>query len=556
MRSYDLRSFSGTAGATSQWAIYAGTQDPDHEVIVPANELTAQRDATGRVRRLAVGPVDAYLDDEAAFGTGDANEIRLRGGDLRLAGNSLRTMVGTRAPMGGVRVLNDGTTATALTATTLPMVVGTSDFAVACIAEIPSTPAAQGLVTIAFTGMLVAVIRFPTSSGVIGVDHNSGSVDFPAIPTSLVGTVAAVFLERVGTTLTLWINGILVGSVTAASFGASLDSTAYVRFGGAFIASQRGNGVVHRGWMFQHLLTQGDRDFITMRGRLPSELQWAPTNATVWASDFSAGVDGVSASGGTGVGNIDGIGSPSTDDTYRFTVNSSTSIHSLTKTGLLTVGKRYRISGSVNIPSGQANVTACEIQDLGSVALATVTQAATWQTFSRDWTAVGSGLVFYWKSGAAYSYAGNGTDVGYLKGITLQRLGAFLALDFGVGVGNQAVDMSGNGLHATLTTPFEHVVPARFGQVRQRVTASGNTQITAGIPINARITGITANAAGSVTLSVGNASAGTQIVNAQALSTGRQDVTLAGRFSTTGNLWANLSSAVQVDLTVHYEIAD
>ena len=579
VRDTSMRSFSGSTTTNSAWAFFTGARDPFHEIVPATNSVTAWRNqTTGGVVRMAVGggcdAIDGLTNaaaigfdqvvltsDTLQFGTGAANLMTLRGGDLQLVGQSVRTMAGARAPMGGVRAMNDGSTTNGITTTVLPMVLGSADFAVAFIAEIVASNTGFSLMTVGITGTLLFAMRQPNSSGVITLDNHLNALNFPAIPTSLFGTVAAFFLERVGTTVTLWINGILIGSLTAASHGTSLDSTALVRFGGGYIASSRGNCVFHRGWMFQHLLTQADRDFITVRGRLPNALQWAPT-ANIYASDFSAGVDGWVGTACTLTGNIDGIGGQ--DNNLRAVIDSANTTHLFYKIPPLPRGKRCRIMADVYRPAANATVTGFTVQHYNQATTTTNVQLAadTWTAASHDvddlaTTGNNGGIVWNFANAAgSIVFAGNGTDILYIRNVRVQRLGAFLALDFGVGVGNQVIDVSGNGLHATLVAPFEHVVPLRTGQVRQRVTASGNTQITAGIPINARITAVTATAAGAVTLSIGNASAGTQIVNAQVLASGRQDVTLAGRFSTTGNLWANLSSAVQVDITVHYEIAD
>lgn len=130
-----------------------------------------------------------------------------------------------------------------------------------------------------------------------------------------------------------------------------------------------------------------------------------------------------------------------------------------------------------------------------------------------------------------------------------------LDLDVGVGLGWQIPDRGPNAIHGRLLTGGTHLVPRRQGQVRATVAASGNTQIV-DIPTNGRIRSITANAAGSVTMNIGNASAGTQIVNAAALTSGRQDLTLVNNYSSTGALWVNLSSAVSVQLTVQYDLVD
>ena len=66
---------------------------------------------------------------------------------------------------------------------------------------------------------------------------------------------------------------------------------------------------------------------------------------------------------------------------------------------------------------------------------------------------------------------------------------------------------------------------------------------------------IICNSTGSATVSVGNASAGTQIVNGASVVSGRQKLTLATPFSTTGNLWVNSSTTDTLQFTILYTIA-
>jgi hypothetical protein len=78
---------------------------------------------------------------------------------------------------------------------------------------------------------------------------------------------------------------------------------------------------------------------------------------------------------------------------------------------------------------------------------------------------------------------------------------------------------------------------------------------TLAIPTNAIIEDIVVNSTGSATVSVGNASAGTQIVNGASVVSGRQKLTIATPFSTTGNLWVNASSTATLQFTILYTIA-
>ena len=96
----------------------------------------------------------------------------------------------------------------------------------------------------------------------------------------------------------------------------------------------------------------------------------AVTETNAYTSDFSAGVDGWTASQGAAAGNIDGIGGQ--DDNLRFTVDGDSSTHRANKSTLFTVGKTSRIRLDYYIPSGQSNIDGIVLYSgLGGVAYST-----------------------------------------------------------------------------------------------------------------------------------------------------------------------------------------
>lgn len=149
------------------------------------------------------------------------------------------------------------------------------------------------------------------------------------------------------------------------------------------------------------------------------------------------------------------------------------------------------------------------------------------------------------------------TPTTWTNASTLNRIGGLVDLDFTVGTGYQATDRSTNNLHGTLFNGVEFNQPKRMAVLYATTAASGNTQMlgTLAIPTNAVIEDIICNSSGSATVSVGNVSAGTQIVNGASVVSGRQRLTIATPFSTTGNLWVNSSAAVTLQFTIIYTIA-
>lgn len=149
------------------------------------------------------------------------------------------------------------------------------------------------------------------------------------------------------------------------------------------------------------------------------------------------------------------------------------------------------------------------------------------------------------------------TPTTWTNASTLTRIGSMVDLDLDVGTGYQAFDRSTNNLHGTMFNGVEFMMPRRSAVLYATTNTSGNQQMlgTLAIPTNAIIEDIIVNSTGSATVSVGNVSAGTQVVNAAAVVSGRQKLTLATPYSTTGNLWVNSSTTSTLQFTISYTIA-
>jgi hypothetical protein len=150
------------------------------------------------------------------------------------------------------------------------------------------------------------------------------------------------------------------------------------------------------------------------------------------------------------------------------------------------------------------------------------------------------------------------TPTTWTNASTLNRIGGLVDLDFTVGTGYQATDRSTNALHGTLFNGVEFTFPKQMAVLYATTSTATNQQMlgaTLAIPTNAIIEDIIVNSTGSATVSVGNASAGTHIVNGASVVSGRQKLTLATPFSTTGNLWVNSNTTATLQFTVIYTIA-
>ena len=143
-----------------------------------------------------------------------------------------------------------------------------------------------------------------------------------------------------------------------------------------------------------------------------------------YAADWSAGIDGWNFFGNNGgviAGNIDGI--LSVNDTLRATSGSGAGTNTYFHKGLLTVGRRYRISGSYYIPNGQTMNSFR--MDTGYTAGVVPFQTATgsWIPFSSEFFADDVYLFIILYNNSSFNYVGVGTDVAYFSGIKLTELG-------------------------------------------------------------------------------------------------------------------------------------
>jgi hypothetical protein len=149
------------------------------------------------------------------------------------------------------------------------------------------------------------------------------------------------------------------------------------------------------------------------------------------------------------------------------------------------------------------------------------------------------------------------TPTTWTNASTLNRIGGLVDLDFTVGTGYQATDRSTNNLHGTLFNAVEFTQPKRVAVLYATTNTNGNQQMlaTLAIPTNAIIEDIIVNSTGTATVTIRDAAAGAIIVNAASVVAGRQKLTIATPFSTTGNLWAQSSTTATLQFTILYTIA-
>ena len=402
--------------------------------------------------------------------------------------------------------------------------------------------------SISATGGLVFVLFGSTTS-------DSRIATVAGFQTAYSGQVVDIVVTRTGTTLKVYINGTDT-AYTETTTGTPPAWSATITSTNLFIGQSTGTtsvftGRIYRSVVFNRALSASDVTELITLGVNPAD-QWG-TQTAAYTSDFSAGVDGWTAIGGTAAGNIDGIGGQ--DNNLRYTISSgANNADGTSKNNVVIPSKRYRFNFAYYLPSGQTQITTLRafIGLTGVVTGLNVTNA--WTDVSAEGVATTDTLL---RVNQNFSGTGNGTDVFYIRAVTVTRIGAIVDLGFTVGTGYQATDRSTNNLHGTLFNGVEFTQPRRMAVLYATTAASGNTQLlgSLAIPTNAVIEDVIVNSTGSSTVSVGNVSAGTQIVNGASVVSGRQKLTIATPFSTTGNLWVNSSAAVTLQFTILYTIA-
>ena len=479
------------------------------------------------------------------------------------------------------------TTSTRITSTLTGQNIGTGDFSLWSRFRVPASFAgnpgvlwltdsnsatfranAFGIYLESSGGGQLRVFRYGTTPA---TDSRIATVS--SFLTNYVGQVVDVVVTRTGNTLKIYINGVDTAYVeTTGGAAPAWGQTVVSDFAlvGAQSAANVFSGRIYRAVVFNRALSAADAIEVGTTGVNPAD-QWGTQtqvigyNPAVLNGGFETNL--LNASGtwatsanGTSTATIDTSGSFSRTGTNagKLTLDGSGSFAAFQASNaiatLLALSKRYRIS--IWARKGAAS-GACGIQFgpsaagsiYGNSGLVLTTSYS--NTLVEVVTSVDGGFSMSRLAGSAA-----GSEI-YFDDVEVTRIGAIVDLDFTVGAGYQAHDRSTNALHGTLFNGVEFSQPKRVAVVYATTNTSGNQQMlgTLAIPTNAIIEDIIVNSTGSATVSVGNASAGTQIVNGASVVSGRQKLTLATPFSTTGNLWVNSSSTATLQFTILYTVA-
>ena len=140
-----------------------------------------------------------------------------------------------------------------------------------------------------------------------------------------------------------------------------------------------------------------------------------------YQSDFSAGADGWFSLDATVTGNIDGIGGQ--DNSLRVACNTNKSTHVAYKTSFFVGTKKYKITFSYYIPSGQSNVDSIYLPIANYGANYTFSVLDTWTTVTVNKTpTANTALVVMAADGGLSTFTdAGGDDVFYIKDVKVEE---------------------------------------------------------------------------------------------------------------------------------------
>jgi hypothetical protein len=458
----------------------------------------------------------------------------------------------------------DGTTAsTRISSTLTGQAIGTGDFSIWCRFKISQATAKAVFSVVEDANNYFGLT---TSSGAYGLDKTIGGVASNATITGFTGAAFAgqivdFVLVRSAGVFSVYVNGSAY-TLTNTTGNISLSAAANLRVGGYFTASQVFDKRVYRSVVFNRALSAADVTELITLGVNPAD-QWGTQTDIINASTLNGGFETAGGGGADVFANWTEVTSGSSTinrDTSIFYAGTASCRFDLDITGssvnLQSVtfarNKRYRVSCFARSTATNGRL-AVNVGSASFSAFGAVLDNLSWQERVFEFVTEGGGTDTF----TIGRFVGSLNGSIWIDNVTFTRIGAIVDLDFTVGTGYQATDRSTNALHGTLFNGVEFTQPRRMAVLYATTTAFGNTQLlgSLAIPTNAIIEDVIVNSTGSATVSLGNVSAGTQIVNAASVVSGRQKLTIATPFSTTGNLWVNSSAAVTLQFTILYTIA-
>ena len=391
------------------------------------------------------------------------------------------------------------------------------------------------------------------------------TLDFAGFVASFGGQWVDVVVTRGSAGWTVYINGLAATPTSGSLTTAATVTSSNLILGVGLASTNIFNSTFHRVAVFNYAMAAADVASLVVAGVSQSDQWGAPGQIAGFNPAVLNGGFETNSLNASGTWQALESGSPpstATIDTSGSFSRSGTNAGKLTinATGdgagfamnnganVILAGRRYRLSAWLRRGASVSTVSARFRSVPGPILAITPNLTTTYQQTTVEFVATATAGILIDRNSLPLN-----AEI-YIDDVELTRLGAIVDLDFTMGCGNQLQDMSSNGFHVNLFGGFSWCNPRDFGQLRVSLSASGNTQLPVGLPAEAMITGIAANANGAVTLSIGTASGGTQVVNAAALSTGRNGPLAVASAFPGGTLWGNLSAAVATNITIDFSM--
>lgn len=358
--------------------------------------------------------------------------------------------------------------------------------------------------------------------GATTTDYNTWTwTGFNATYGTKLVTVTVVRSSTAATNPVIYVNGIDVtasgtfstspGGTTPPTWQGSIVSTYAIIGGGTAAVSF--NGPILDTRLFNRALTAAEVATLANQGVQESD-KWGSLTAS-YTSDFTAGAspnpqNNWTALAGTVTGDIDGIGSPSTDDTLRYWADGTSANHGPRITTItLTANKRYRVAWSYFIPSGNTTLKRVGIYGQAGASfsgLVVQTVTGTWtDVVSEGYLAASQGIAFLGLTSASsgvWTGANSVTDdLLYIKNVVVTPIGSILDADLAIGTGYTIPDKSSNGYNGTMsTTGVSHSVAQPTLRYDRDYSSTVNArQLQGGLAFD----GTTSGATSATTTSIG-----------------------------------------------------
>jgi len=402
-------------------------------------------------------------------GTGGTDRLTARTGLDVLWADDSRGLVQARRPRGGIHAT--GAAAYMITSPT-GLSFGLGDFSIRAVVRLNdySVSGASTLLASHITGNSRVVFGLSAAGGflLLLVDAGGATTGYwdvaPDVP-FVAGEIydICVTVDRDGLA-TFYANGITDRDKNGTKVTANVAATAAIDIGNgnasAWGYGYNVQGTIYTLQAFNILLSEAQVLTLASSGTPAYGDQWGSLVYN-YTSNFSAGVDGFTAAGGTIVGNVNNIGGQNANQ--RFTSDATNGIH-YTRRSILAKDKRYRLQASVYIPSTNTTLKRVRIQGGGTPYAAIITTLDAWVIIDQVVTADHDLVQFFGESASAQSYQGTAGDVFYIGGVNATAQGAVLDLDLENADPIKSLsikDRSSNNNHGTMDASLRQVLQHR-----------------------------------------------------------------------------------------------